>query len=267
MLEIIKAILLGIIQGITEWLPVSSTGHMILFNHWFPLSFSKEFVDLFLVFIQLGSIIAVIVLFFNKLFPWSSSSKSHQHNTILLWVKIIIAAFPGAIIGLLFDDIIDTVLYKPIVIAITLIVYGVLFIYIEKTKKDHPKNTLSLITYKDALLIGAFQVLALIPGTSRSGATILGAIVLGASRTVAAEFSFFLAIPMMFGASFIKLIKAGFTWSSLEWTVLATGTIVAFVVSLLVIRFLMDYVKKHDFTYFAYYRIALALVVLTLLFI
>lgn len=267
MLEIIKAILLGIIQGITEWLPVSSTGHMILFNHWFPLSFSKEFVDLFLVFIQLGSIIAVIVLFFNKLFPWSSSSKSHQHNTILLWVKIIIAAFPGAVIGLLFDDIIDTVLYKPIVIAITLIVYGVLFIYIEKTKKDHPKNTLSLITYKDALLIGAFQVLALIPGTSRSGATILGAIVLGASRTVAAEFSFFLAIPMMFGASFIKLIKAGFTWSSLEWTVLATGTIVAFVVSLLVIRFLMDYVKKHDFTYFAYYRIALALVVLTLLFI
>lgn len=267
MLEIIKAILLGIIQGITEWLPVSSTGHMILFNHWFPLSFSKEFVDLFLVFIQLGSIIAVIVLFFNKLFPWSSSSKSHQHNTILLWVKIIIAALPGAVIGLLFDDIIDTVLYKPIVIAITLFVYGVLFIYIEKTKKDHPKNTLSLITYKDALLIGAFQVLALIPGTSRSGATILGAIVLGASRTVAAEFSFFLAIPMMFGASFIKLIKAGFTWSSLEWTVLATGTIVAFVVSLLVIRFLMDYVKKHDFTYFAYYRIALALVVLTLLFI
>lgn len=267
MLEIIKAILLGIIQGITEWLPVSSTGHMILFNHWFPLSFSKEFVDLFLVFIQLGSIIAVIVLFFKKLFPWSSSSKTHQHNTILLWVKIIIAAFPGAIIGLLFDDMIDTVLYKPIVIAITLIVYGVLFIYIEKTKKDHPKNTLSLITYKDALLIGAFQVLALIPGTSRSGATILGAIVLGASRTVAAEFSFFLAIPMMFGASFIKLIKAGFTWSSLEWTVLATGTIVAFVVSLLVIRFLMDYVKKHDFTYFAYYRIALAIVVLTLLFI
>jgi len=267
MLEIIKAILLGIIQGITEWLPVSSTGHMILFNHWFPLSFSKEFVDLFLVFIQLGSIIAVIVLFFNKLFPWSSSSKTHQHNTILLWVKIIIAAFPGAVIGLLFDDIIDTVLYKPIVIAITLFVYGVLFIYIEKTKKDHPKNTLNLITYKDALLIGAFQVLALIPGTSRSGATILGAIVLGASRTVAAEFSFFLAIPMMFGASFIKLIKAGFTWSSLEWTVLATGTIVAFVVSLLVIRFLMDYVKKHDFTYFAYYRIALAIVVLTLLFI
>ncbi len=267
MLEIIKAILLGIIQGITEWLPVSSTGHMILFNHWFPLSFSKEFVDLFLVFIQLGSIIAVIVLFFNKLFPWSSSSKTHQHNTILLWVKIIIAALPGAVIGLLFDDIIDTVLYKPIVIAITLFVYGVLFIYIEKTKKDHPKNTLNLITYKDALLIGAFQVLALIPGTSRSGATILGAIVLGASRTVAAEFSFFLAIPMMFGASFIKLIKAGFTWSSLEWTVLATGTIVAFVVSLLVIRFLMDYVKKHDFTYFAYYRIALALVVLTLLFI
>jgi undecaprenyl-diphosphatase len=219
------------------------------------------------VFIQLGSIFAVIVLFFNKLFPWSSTSKSHQHNTILLWVKIIIAAFPGAIIGLLFDDMIDTVLYKPIVIAITLIVYGVLFIYIEKTKKDHPKNTLSLITYKDALLIGAFQVLALIPGTSRSGATILGAIILGASRTVAAEFSFFLAIPMMFGASFIKLIKAGFTWSSLEWTVLATGTVVAFVVSLLVIRFLMDYVKKHDFTYFAYYRIALALVVLTLLFI
>lgn len=267
MLEIIKAIILGIIQGITEWLPVSSTGHMILFEYWFPFNFSKEFVDLFFVFIQLGSIIAVIVLFFNKLFPWSSPSKSHQHNTLLLWVKIIIAAFPGAIIGLLFDDMIDTVLYKPIVIAITLFFYGVLFIYIEKTKKDHPKNTLSLITYKDALIIGAFQVLALIPGTSRSGATILGAIILGASRTVAAEFSFFLAIPMMFGASFIKLIKAGFMWSPLEWTVLATGTVVAFVVSLLVIRFLMDYVKKHDFTYFAYYRIALSLVVLTLLFI
>jgi len=267
MLEIIKAILLGIIQGITEWLPISSTGHMILFEYWFPFNFSKEFVDLFFVFIQLGSIIAVIVLFFNKLFPWSSPSKSHQHNTILLWVKIVIAALPGAIIGLLFDDIIDTVLYTPLVIAIALIVYGILFIYIEKTKKDHPKNTLNLLTYKDAMLIGLFQVLALVPGTSRSGATILGAIILGASRTVAAEFSFFLAIPMMFGASFLKLFKAGFIWSPLEWGVLAIGTIVAFGVSLLVIRMLMDYVKKHDFTYFAYYRIALALVVLTLLFI
>jgi undecaprenyl-diphosphatase len=267
MLEIIKAIILGIIQGITEWLPVSSTGHLILFNKWFPLAFSKEFVDLFLVFIQLGSIIAVIILFFKKLFPWSSSSKAHQHNTILLWVKIVIAAFPGAIIGFLFDDIIDTVLYTPLVIAITLIVYGILFILIERTKKDHPKDSLGLITYKDALLIGIFQVLALIPGTSRSGATILGAILLGASRTVAAEFSFFLAIPMMFGASFLKLIKAGFSWTPFEWSVLATGTIVAFVVSLLVIRFLMDYVKKHDFTTFAYYRIALALVVLTLLFV
>ena len=207
------------------------------------------------------------VLFFNKLFPWSSPSKSHQHNTLLLWVKIVIAALPGAIIGLLFDDIIDTVLYTPLVIAIALIVYGVLFIYIEKTKKDHPKNTLNLLTYKDAMLIGLFQVLALVPGTSRSGATILGAIILGASRTVAAEFSFFLAIPMMFGASFLKLFKAGFTWSPLEWGVLAIGTVVAFGVSLLVIRMLMDYVKKHDFTYFAYYRIALALVVLTLLFI
>ncbi len=267
MLEIIKAIILGIIQGITEWLPVSSTGHMILFENWFPFTFSKEFVDLFFVFIQLGSIIAVIVLYFNKLFPWSSSSKSHQHNTLLLWVKIVIAALPGAIIGFLFDDVIDTVLYTPLVIAIALIVYGILFIYIEKTKKDHPKNTLNLITYQDALLIGVFQVLALVPGTSRSGATILGAIILGASRTVAAEFSFFLAIPMMFGASFLKLIKAGFAWSGLEWSALATGTIVAFVVSILVIRFLMDYVKKHDFTYFAYYRIGLALVVLTLLFI
>jgi undecaprenyl-diphosphatase len=219
------------------------------------------------VFIQLGSIIAVIVLFFNKLFPWSSPSKSHQHNTLLLWVKIVIAALPGALIGLLFDDVIDTVLYTPLVIAIALIVYGILFIYIEKTKKDHPKNTLNLLTYKDAMLIGLFQVLALVPGTSRSGATILGAIILGASRTVAAEFSFFLAIPMMFGASFLKLFKAGFIWSPLEWTVLAVGTVVAFGVSLLVIRMLMDYVKKHDFTYFAYYRIALALVVLTLLFI
>ncbi len=267
MLEIIKAILLGIIQGITEWLPISSTGHMILFEYWFPFNFSKEFVDLFFVFIQLGSIIAVIVLFFNKLFPWSSPSKSHQHNTLLLWVKIVIAALPGALIGLLFDDVIDTLLYTPLVIAIALIVYGVLFIYIEKTKKDHPKNTLNLLTYKDAMLIGLFQVLALVPGTSRSGATILGAIILGASRTVAAEFSFFLAIPMMFGASFLKLFKAGFIWSPLEWTVLAVGTVVAFGVSILVIRMLMDYVKKHDFTYFAYYRIALALVVLTLLFI
>lgn len=267
MLEIIKAILLGIIQGITEWLPVSSTGHMILFEYWFPFNFSKEFVDLFFVFIQLGSIIAVIVLFFNKLFPWSSPSKSHQHNTFLLWIKIVIAAVPGAIIGLLFDDVIDTVLYTPLVIAITLFVYGVLFIYIEKTKKDHPKNTLNLLTYRDAILIGLFQVLALVPGTSRSGATILGAIILGASRTVAAEFSFFLAIPMMFGASFLKLFKAGFVWSPLEWGVLATGTLVAFIVSLLVIKLLMDYVKKHDFTYFAYYRIALAIVVLTLLFV
>lgn len=266
MSEIIKAIILGIIQGITEWLPVSSTGHMILFEYWFPFNFTKDFVDLFFVFIQLGSVFAVIVLYFKKLFPWSSSSKSHQHNTLILWVKILIASVPAGIVGILFDDMIDTYLYTPLVIAISLIVYGIWFIHIEKTKKDHPKDTLQKITYKDAFIIGMFQVLALVPGTSRSGATILGGIVIGATRTVAAEFSFFLAIPVMFGASLIKLLKAGFVWSTLEWAVLATGTITAFIVSILVIRLLMDYVKKHDFTYFAYYRIALAIVVLTLLF-
>lgn len=263
-LELLKALILGIIQGITEWLPISSTGHMILFEHWFPFAFTPEFVNLFFVLIQLGSILAVVILFFPKLFPFRES-KAHRHNTLLLWVKILIASVPAGIVGVLWDDVIDTVLYKPIVIVVTLIVFGVWFIWIERKVKDHPKNSLLKITYKDALIIGLFQMLALIPGTSRSGATILGAIWLGLSRTVAAEFSFFLAIPVMFGASFLKLMKAGFIWSTLEWAVLGLGFVTAFVVSMFVIRFLMDYVRKHDFTFFAYYRIGLALVVLVLL--
>lgn len=263
-LELFKALILGIIQGITEWLPISSTGHMILFEYWFPFSFTPEFVNLFFVLIQLGSILAVVILFFRKLFPFRES-KTHRHNTILLWIKILIASVPAGIVGILWDDVIDTVLYKPIVIVFTLFVFGVWFIWIERNVKNHPKNSLLKITYKDALIIGLFQMLALIPGTSRSGATILGAIWLGLSRTVAAEFSFFLAIPVMFGASFLKLMKAGFTWSSLEWSVLGLGFVTAFVVSMFVIRFLMDYVRKHDFTFFAYYRIGLAIVVLVLL--
>ncbi|MDD6466842.1 MAG: undecaprenyl-diphosphate phosphatase [Erysipelotrichaceae bacterium] len=267
MLEIIKAILLGIIQGITEWLPISSTGHMILFNEIFPMELSTEFVNLFLVVIQFGSILAVLILYFHKLNPLSRKKSSQQKkDTWMLWAKVLVAAVPAAIAGLLLDNLIDAYMHTPVVIATTLILYGILFIALENQHLKPKTTSLSDLSFKTAFGIGAFQMLALIPGTSRSGSTILGAVFLGCSRFVAAEFSFFLAIPMMFGASALKLVKyflktaIGFT--SLELIVLATGMIVAFVVSLLAIRFLMAYIKKHDFKVFGYYRIVLGVLII-----
>lgn len=267
--EIIKTIILGIVQGITEWLPISSTGHMILVDAFMPLqvykdaAMNKEFVDMFMVVIQFGSILAVLLLYFNKLNPFSPKKTAVQKkNTWILWFKVAVAAVPAAIVGLLFDDIIDTLLYNPTTVAIALIVYGVLFIVIEKTKKPATIKTLEDLDYLTALKIGAFQMLALIPGTSRSGSTILGATILGCSRKVASEFSFFLAIPMMFGASFLKLIKLKMSLDAAGITILLVGMVVAFVVSIIAIKSLMKYIRKHDFTIFGYYRIALGIIVI-----
>lgn len=262
-IEIFKAIVFGIVQGITEWLPVSSTGHMILLNQFMALNFNENFVNTFLVVVQLGSILAVVVLYFHKLNPFSpTKTEIEKKSTLSLWGKVIIAAIPGAIVGFLFDDVIDAVFYNWQTVATTLIIYGILFIILESINKKPSIKRFIELNYKTALFIGLFQVLALIPGTSRSGATILGAVFLGASRTVAAEFSFFLAIPMMFGASGYKLLKTGFGFSSLEWIVLLTGMIVAFIVSIFAIKFLMNYIKKHDFKAFGYYRIILGVVVM-----
>jgi undecaprenyl-diphosphatase len=267
--EIIKAIILGIIQGITEWLPISSTGHMILVDALMPMkvysdpTVNKEFVDMFLVVIQFGSILAVLLLYFNKLNPFSSKkSKEKKIETINLWIKVVVAAVPAAIVGLLFDDYIDALLYNPLTVAITLILYGVLFIIIERRKPKPSINNLNAMTYKTALMIGLFQMLALIPGTSRSGSTILGAILLGTSRTVASEFSFFLAIPMMFGASLLKLIKLEMSLDFIGILILLVGMFVAFIVSIVAIKGLMRYIKKNDFTLFGYYRIILGLIVI-----
>lgn len=268
-IEILKAVFLGVVQGITEWLPISSTGHLILFNDFINLqvyadTFSnKEFVDMFTVVIQLGSILAVLLLYFNKLNPFSKiKNPLEKRQTIDLWINVIIAAVPGAIIGFLFDDFIDSVLYNSITVALMLIIYGVLFIWIENRKSKPFVTSLSMINWKVAVLIGIFQVLALIPGTSRSGATILGAILIGCSRGVAAEFSFFLAIPMMFGASLLKLLKMKIVLDLAGIVVLITGMVVAFIVSIFAIKFLMSYIKKHDFKVFGYYRIILGVIIL-----
>lgn len=262
-IEILKAIVLGIIQGITEWLPVSSTGHMILADEFIKMKFSENFINLFMVVIQFGSILAVVVLFFNKLYPFSrNKSRREKENTMLLWSKVIVAVIPAGVIGILFDDKIESLFFKPIPIALALIIYGVLFIVLENRRIRPSIKKLEDLDYRTAILIGAFQVLALIPGTSRSGSTILGAVFLGTSRYVAAEFSFFLAIPVMMGASALKVIKYKDPFTTPEIAVLATGMIVAFLVSLLVIKFLMNYVKKHDFKVFGYYRIVLGIIVL-----
>lgn len=267
--EIIKTIILGIVQGITEWLPISSTGHMILVDAFMPLkiyediTMNTEFVDMFMVVIQFGSILAVLLLYFHKLNPFSPKKSAIQKkNTWILWFKVLVAAVPAAIVGLLFDDIIDAVLYNPTTVAIALIVYGILFIIIEKTKKPAKITTLESLDYFTALKIGAFQMLALIPGTSRSGSTILGATILGCSRKVASEFSFFLAIPMMFGASLLKLIKLQMSMDATGIFILLLGMIVAFVVSIIAIKSLMKYIRKHDFTIFGYYRIILGIIVI-----
>jgi len=266
MIEFIKAIILGIIQGITEWLPISSSGHMLIFNSLWPFNFSDSFIKLFIVFIQIGSVLAVLFLFMSTLNPFDRhKSKQAKLSTINLWIKIAIASIPAAIIGLLFDDFIGLYLDLPWVIACTLILYGLIFILVERVHIDKRVTLVSDISYKDAILIGVFQTLALIPGTSRSGATIVGALLLGFSRVVAAEFSFFLSIPVLLGAGGLKLVKLGLALSSTEWMILMTGLLTAFIVSLLVIKALMRFVKNHSFTSFAYYRIVLGGLILILI--
>lgn len=264
-LEILKVIFLGVVEGITEWLPISSTGHMILVDEIIPLNVTAEFKEMFLIVIQLGAILAVILLFWNKIFPFNFKKGRPfiKMDIMTLWFKIIVACLPATIMVLLFDDLIDKYFYNYITVAITLIVYGVLFIIIENRNKHRTPEirTLPDITYKTALLIGLFQLLSMIPGTSRSGSTILGAIILGTSRYVAAEFSFFLAIPAMLGYSLLKMLKFGFDFSSNEILTLVLGMLTAFVVSVVAIKFLMGYVKKHDFKVFGYYRIILGILV------
>jgi len=262
-LEIIKSVILGIIQGITEWLPISSTGHLILVNQFLNLDCSADFMDMFKVVIQFGSILAVVLLYFNKLNPLSPQKNSFEKKeTWLLWLKVIIGVIPAAIIGFLFEDIIDDYLSKPYVIGAALLIYGILFIIIENRQKQAKITEISNLTYKTAFLIGCFQVLALIPGTSRSVSTILGAVLLGAGRGVASEFSFFLAIPVMFGASALKMLGFGLNLTAQEWIILITGTIVSFIVSVVAIKFLMNYIRKHDFKAFGYYRIVLGIIIL-----
>lgn len=269
-IEWLKVLLLGIVEGITEWLPISSTGHMILVNEFIHLNVSDAFMEMFLVVIQLGAILAVVVLYFGKLWPFTMPSKGWiKKDTWSLWFKVLIAVLPAAIIGLPFDDKIDKLFYNYQTVAFTLILYGVLFIIIENYNKGRKPRVKSFkqLSYPMAVFIGVFQVLALIPGTSRSGATILGATLLGTSRYIAAEFSFFLAIPVMFGASLLKLVKFGFHFTGTEAAILIVGMVTAFVVSVLAIKFLIGYIKKNDFKAFGYYRIVLgALVIVYFLF-
>ena len=274
-IEILKAIFIGIVEGITEWLPISSTGHMILVDDFIKLNISEEFKEFFLVAIQLGAILAVVVLYFKKLFPFEINKEKKlvsKKETWTLWAKVLVACVPAGVIGLLFDDILDKYLYNSITVALMLIIYGILFIIVEKRNKGKNSKitTLKDITFKTALIIGAFQVLALIPGTSRSGATILGAIIIGTSREIAAEFTFFLAVPVMAGASLYKLLKfvlKGVAMNTNECGILIFGTVTAFVVSMLAIKFLMKYIKRNDFTAFGWYRIILGIIVLLFFFI
>ena len=267
--EILKAVILGIVEGVTEWLPVSSTGHMILFDEFVKLNVSEEFKELFLVVIQLGAIAAVPVYFFKRLNPFKKTENGYIDKPIMrLWLKVIVGVLPAALLGVIFDDLLDTYLYNYIVVAIALIVYGVLFIVVERLNKnkEYRVKTVDELTYKDALIIGAFQVLSLIPGTSRSGSTILGGIMTGVSRTASAEFSFFMAIPVMLGASGLKVVKFildGFVATGAEILLLLVGIVVSFLVSLFVIKFLMDFVKRHSFSAFGVYRIILGIAVIS----
>ena len=268
-MNILKAILFGIIEGITEWLPISSTGHMILLNDLVKLEVSSEFYSLFEVVIQLGAVLSVVIIYFKTIFPWGfGKNKKDTKNTFNLWGKILVACLPAAIIGLLFDDLLDKYLYNSIVVSLMLIIYGILFIIIESKhhNKDSRVNDLKEISYKDALLVGIFQLLALIPGTSRSGATIIGGLLIGLKRSVVAEFTFFLAIPVMAGASLLKIlkyiVKVGLSFTSIELMTLLVGSLIAFIVSIIVIKFLMNYIRRHDFKVFGYYRIILGIIVL-----
>lgn len=273
MIEIIKAILFGIVEGITEWLPISSTGHMILLDEFIHLGVSEEFYKLFEVVIQLGAILAVVVIYFKTIFPWGfGKTKEDTKDTLNLWGKILVACIPAAIIGILLDDWLDEHLYNSVVVALTLIIYGIAFIIMEsKNMGSRKTKTIKEITYKQALGVGAFQLLSLIPGTSRSGSTILGGLAIGLERSVAAEFTFFLAIPVMAGASLLKLlkyiVKVGLVFNGTELLLLGVGCLVAFIVSILVIKFLMNYIRKHDFKVFGWYRIALGILVLLYFFI
>ncbi len=265
-IEILKTILFGIVEGITEWLPISSTGHMILLNEFVKLDVSEEFWEMFLVVIQLGAILAVVLLFWNKIFPFRFKEKPViRIDIFVLWFKILVACIPAAVIGLAFDDVFDALFYNPTCVAVALIVFGIAFIVIENRNRNmSPKITeLQQITFQTAFMIGVFQLLAAVfPGTSRSGATIVGALLIGVSRTVAAEFTFFLAIPVMLGASLLKIVKFGFDFTGAELTILLVGMVSAFVVSVVVIRFLMGYIKKHDFKVFGWYRFILGAAVL-----
>ena len=275
-IEILKAILFGVVEGITEWLPISSTGHLILIHEFIKMNVSDEFMKMFDVVIQLGAIMAVVVLFWNKLWPFGKKNNRRpwrhkgfgayiKSDVWAMWFKVLVACIPAAVVGLLLDDWIDEHFYNAWVVAIALIVFGVAFILVEDWKKGEKPRVRSIakLSFRDALIIGLFQLLAAIfPGTSRSGATIVGALIIGISRVVATEFTFFLAIPVMFGASLLKLVKFGFAFTLNELVILITGMTVSFIVSVLVIRFLMGYVKKHDFKVFGWYRIILGIIVL-----
>ena len=263
-IELLKVIFLGIVEGITEWLPISSTGHMILVDEFLKLKVTPEFLEMFLVVIQLGAILAVVVLYFKKLWPFTTKEKHFiKKDTLMMWLKIVVACIPAAIVGVLFDEFFEKLFYKPVPVAIALIVVGIIFIIVESKKPKTKINSISEITFQAAFLIGLAQLLAAIfPGVSRSGATIVGGLILGVSRTAAAEFTFFMAVPVMLGASLLKLVKFGFHFTSTELILLLVGMEIAFVTSLLVIRFLMSYIKKHDFKVFGWYRIALGILVL-----
>ena len=269
-MELVKVAVLGIVEGVTEWLPVSSTGHMILVDEFIRLDESTAFMDMFLVVIQLGAILAVVVLNVGKLNPFlTSKSRQERRETFDLWGKVIVACLPAAVIGLAFNKYMEEHFMNAPVVAAMLILYGTLFIIVERwNKRRVPRvESLAQLDYRTAFIIGIFQVLSLVPGTSRSGATILGGIIFGASRYVATEFTFFLAIPVMFGASFLKLVKFGWNYSGTELVILGVGMATAFIVSILSIRFLLRYIKRNDFTVFGWYRIALGIVVLAYLFI
>lgn len=270
-IELLKVIFLGIVEGITEWLPVSSTGHLILVEEFIKLNVSEAFWEMFMVVIQLGAIMAVVVLYFKELWPFQNQKKAKgaldryvKTDKMIMWFKIVVSCIPSIIIGLPFNDFIEAHFNNYLVVSIMLIVYGIFFILIENYNKKRTAsiNSVAEIGWKTAFLIGVFQLLAVIPGTSRSGATIIGGILLGTSRTVAAEYTFFLAIPTMFGASLLKLVKFGLNFTGAEVMILLVGTLVSFVVSILAIKFLMGYIKKHDFKVFGWYRIALGIVVL-----
>lgn len=265
LLELLKAIILGIVEGITEWLPISSTGHMILVDEFIKLNASAAFKEMFLVVIQLGAIMAVVLIYFKKLNPFSSQkSLKEKRNTMFIWYKVIIGVIPAGVLGVLLDDWLDAKFYNYLTVAITLIVYGILFIVIENRNKDKEPiiTDFKSLSFKTAIGIGMFQVLSLIPGTSRSGATIIGAMILGTSRNIAAEYSFFMSIPIMFGASALKLLKFGFNFTLAEVLILLTGMIVAFIVSVVAIRMLMKYIKNNDFKAFGWYRIVLGILVI-----